>query len=67
MLTYTQQTYKSGVKYMKVSSTTLTIKQMLAAIDKDYAVSTYRVQKNNSVVINKNNTNIIHLLTYTRR
>jgi hypothetical protein len=52
---------------MKVRSTTLTIKQMLAAIDKDYAVSTYRVQKNNSVVINKNNTNIIHLLTYTRR
>ena len=67
MLTYTQQTYKSGVKYMKVRSTTLTITQMLAAIDKDYAVSTYRVQKNNSVVINKNNTNIIHLLTYTRR
>jgi hypothetical protein len=52
---------------MKVRSTTLTITQMLAAIDKDYAVSTYRVQKNNGVVINKNNTNIIHLLTYTRR
>ena len=67
MLTYTQHTYKNGKQYMKVRSTTLGITQMLAAIDKLYAVSTYRIQKNNSVITNKDNTNIIHLLTYTKR
>jgi hypothetical protein len=67
MLTYTNCRYKTGVHYLKVKSTTLTVTQMLAAIDKDYAVSAYRLQKNNSVIINKNNTNIIHLLNYTRR
>jgi len=67
MLKYTQQKYKSGVQYMKVRSTTLTITQMLAEVNKMYDVSTYRIQKNNSVIRNKDATNIIHLLTYTKR
>lgn len=65
MQTYKHLTYKSGKRYIQVRSKTLDIVQMLAQAEQDgYTINSYRIQKNDSNIVNRaSTTNILHILS----